>query len=401
MIELLVGLIIGVILGIVTGLIPGLHTNTVAIILMGLVLRGWLDFGNNVVVASLVCMLVVHSFVDYVPSIFFGAPNSDTVLSVLPGHRLLMKGEGYFALRETVIGGLVSFLIGLPFLLFFGWFLNNWLDTLKLFVAPVLLIITSWLILSEVGLKRVIWAAFIFIASGVLGIISLNTFIVKDPLFPLLSGFFGVSILLFSLGKTGKVPVQKFGGEFKLFGGGNFLLGLISLFASSLMVLFPSLGPTQSATVAQAVLRKSSHRSFLNVMGGINTLDVLFTIVMLYLVGSARSGVLVVVRQLFEISLDVFLIMFLSLFIGVGFGVIVCLYIGKRVGKFVSKINYTIVSLAMILFLVIMSVILSGFWGLFLMSISTAIGVISQIVGVKKVHAMGVLTIPTILNFGL
>ena len=43
--------------------------------------------------------------------------------------------------------------------------------------------------------------------------------------------------------------------------------------------------------------------------------------------------------------------------------------------------------------------ILSGSWGLFLMSVSTSIGLVSQIMGVKKVHAMGVLTIPTILNF--
>jgi putative membrane protein len=399
MIELVFGLIGGLVRGIITGLIPGLHTNTIAIILMSLVLKGWLDFSNNIVVSGLVCMLVVHSFVDYVPSIFFGAPNSDTVLSVLPGHRLLLKGEGYFALRETVVGGIISFLIGLPFLLFFSWFLINWLDSLKLFVAPVLLIITSWLILSEVELKKVVWAAFVFICSGVLGIISLNTFIVKDPLFPLLGGFFGVSMLLFSLGNRGVVPDQKIGGDFELFSFGNLALGFVSLFASSMMVLFPSLGPTQSATVAQAVLRKSSHQKFLNVMGGINTLDVLFTLVMLYLVGSARSGVLVVVQQLFEISFEVFIVMLLSMFIGLGFGVLVCLYIGKRVSKIVSRINYNLVSISMIIFLGILAILLSGFLGLFLMSISTAIGVVSQNVGVKKVHAMGVLTIPTILNF--
>ena len=206
-------------------------------------------------------------------------------------------------------------------------------------------------------------------------------------------------MLLFSLGKRGVVPDQKIGGDFELFSLGNMALGFVSLFASSMMVLFPSLGPTQSATVAQAVLRKSSHQKFLNVMGGINTLDVLFTIVMLYLVGSARSGVLVVVQQLFEISLGMFFVMLLSMFIGLGFGVLACLYIGKRVSKIVSKINYNLVSISMIIFLGALAIVLSGFLGLFLMSISTAVGIISQNAGVKKVHAMGVLTIPTILNF--
>jgi putative membrane protein len=201
------------------------------------------------------------------------------------------------------------------------------------------------------------------------------------------------------MGEKNHVPDQKISGSFKLFSKENTFLGFISLFASSLMVLFPSLGPTQSATVAQAVMKNSSQKKFLNVMGGINTLDVLFTIVMLYLVGSARSGVLVAVQQLFEVTFDIFLIMLISLVIGLGFGTMACLYIGKRVGNLVSKINYKLVSISVIIFLCCMVFIISGSWGLFLMSVSTSIGLVSQIIGVKKVHAMGVLTIPTILNF--
>tara|TARA_Y100000034_G_scaffold109221_1_gene140310 strand:+ start:42055 stop:43257 length:1203 start_codon:yes stop_codon:yes gene_type:complete len=399
MFELLVSVAVGCVFGIITGLIPGLHTNTVALLLAGGMLSGWLNFNEYLFVSGAVCMLVVHSFVDYIPSIFLGAPNSDTALSVLPGHRLLLKGEGYFALRETVVGGIISFLIGMPFLLVFGWFITNWLSFIKLFVAPVLLILTTWLILSEVELRKIIWAALIFIFAGVLGLICLNTDIIRDPLFPLLSGFFGVSILLFSMEDKCQVPEQKIDDCFELFSARNFSLGFISLFASSLMVLFPSLGPTQSATVAQAVMRSSSQQKFLNVMGGINTLDVLFTIVMLFLVGSARSGVLVAVQQLFEINFGIFVIMLISLFIGIGVGTMACLYIGKRVGKIVSKINYKLVSIGVIIFLSGMVFMLSGSLGLFVMSISTAIGLISQIVGIKKVHAMGVLTIPTILNF--
>ena len=91
--------------------------------------------------------------------------------------------------------------------------------------------------------------------------------------------------------------------------------------------------------------------------------------------------------------------MLISLVIGLGFGTMACLYIGKRVGNLVSKINYKLVSISVIVFLCCMVFIISGSWGLFLMSVSTSIGLVSQIIGVKKVHAMGVLTIPTILNF--
>ena len=33
------------------------------------------------------------TFIDFIPSIFLGCPDTDTELSILPGHELLKKGE--------------------------------------------------------------------------------------------------------------------------------------------------------------------------------------------------------------------------------------------------------------------------------------------------------------------
>lgn len=398
-ITILIATILGCVMGVITGLIPGLHTNTIALILMSLLLSDSVPVGSSVVLGFLVCMLLVHSFIDYIPSIFFAAPSSDTVLSALPGHKLLLKGEGYDALRSTVIGGFLSFIVALPFLPIFAWIITHLLDYISMFVAPVLLLVTTWLIISEGDLKRVFWSSYVFIISGVIGIVSLNSSFIKDPLFPLFSGLFGISILLMSLKDQMIVPEQKIRSVCSVFSLGNIFLSIISIFASCLMVLFPSLGPTQSATIAQSILRKSSKKKFLSVMGGINTLDALFTIVMLYMIGSARSGVLVTIQQSFEIGFGEFLIMFFSAFIGVGMGVTITLFIGKRIGKIISHVNYSLVSILILVFVSVMVWKVSGRIGLFVMSIATVIGIISQISGIKKVHGMGVLTIPTILNY--
>ena len=112
LIPIILALGLGILAGTFTGLIPGIHTNTLAVILLALL--GYLSSIPVLVLAVfLISMVITHSFLDFIPSIFFGAPEPATALSVLPGHNLLLKGEGYKALKLTVIGGLGGFLFAL------------------------------------------------------------------------------------------------------------------------------------------------------------------------------------------------------------------------------------------------------------------------------------------------
>ncbi|MEE9564714.1 MAG: tripartite tricarboxylate transporter permease, partial [Candidatus Hydrothermarchaeaceae archaeon] len=94
MLELLLLILAGVILGTFTGMVPGIHVNTVVIVLLSLLPVLLEHFSPTGVVSLIVAMSVVHTFVDYIPSILIGAPQEDSVLSTLPGHRMLMEGRG-------------------------------------------------------------------------------------------------------------------------------------------------------------------------------------------------------------------------------------------------------------------------------------------------------------------
>ncbi len=61
-----------------------------------------------VVACCIFAASTVHSFVDFVPSVFIGAPDPDEALSVLPGHRLLMEGRGMAAVRAAAVGSAVG-----------------------------------------------------------------------------------------------------------------------------------------------------------------------------------------------------------------------------------------------------------------------------------------------------
>ena len=389
-----IGGLVGSIVGVVTGMIPGLHTNTIALLVLSLFMFG-VEISQDFALPFMVCMILVHSFVDYIPSIFFNAPSSDTVLSVLPGHRLLNRGEGYLALQNTVIGGLISAILFLPLIPLFI-VVANLFDS-KLLVAPFLLIISTWLILSELELRNIIWATLVFLLSGIVGIVSLNSLFVGDALFPLLTGLFGLSVMLISLRNEINLPPQEIFDEIELFNLSNVFAGLFAIISGSFMILIPSLGPTQAATISRGALKGS--KNFLKVMGGINTLDTILSIIMLYLIGSARSGVMVVMQQTYSFTQHSYLLMGFSAALGLSLGAAITLVLAKKVLFLIKKIKYKHITIGMLAFLVGLVGWFTGIRGLFLMSIATTIGILAQLVGVRKVHLMGVLAMPTLLNY--
>src|SRR3989442_5223711 len=49
-----------------------------------------------------------HAVFDFVPTVFLGAPTEDTALATLPGHRLLLVGQGAKAVALAARGALLG-----------------------------------------------------------------------------------------------------------------------------------------------------------------------------------------------------------------------------------------------------------------------------------------------------
>ena len=112
---ILLALLIGVLAGTLTGLSPGIHINLVAIFLLSSSLLLLKFVSPIVLVVFIVAMSMTHTFIDFIPSIFLGAPDEDSSLSVLPGHEMLISGRGYEAVILTLYGSVLG-LIGIFFL---------------------------------------------------------------------------------------------------------------------------------------------------------------------------------------------------------------------------------------------------------------------------------------------
>src|SRR3989338_7134813 len=115
LLEILLAILIGCLLGIITGLTPGVHINLVSVVILSL--SPFLSQYVSLLTLSIViiAMSVTHTFLDSLPSIFLGAPDSGMELSVLPGHKLLLEGRGYEAVILNTIGSLFAVILMVAF----------------------------------------------------------------------------------------------------------------------------------------------------------------------------------------------------------------------------------------------------------------------------------------------
>ncbi|MEK6923381.1 MAG: tripartite tricarboxylate transporter permease [Nanoarchaeota archaeon] len=399
LISLTIALVFGIFAGIITGLIPGIHTNTVAALVLASLALLTKYFSPLALGIFLISMVVVHSFVDFIPSIFLGAPEAETALGVLPGHKLLLEGHGYRALKLTVIGGLGSFTIGLLLLPLFSFFVEHGYIFLEKLIAPIVISISAYFIFMENSKSKIIWSFLVAILAGVLGIITLNDLSIKEPLFPLLSGLFGVSTLIISMKDNAKIPLQIIDENVPFLNLRNFKNYIKSILSSSIMSVLPALGAAQATILAQSLTKEKHHEDFLVIVGGINTASALFVLSTLWLIGRARTGVIAALDQFLILDLGSYMLLIVVSIAAAVIGAYLTLTLGKFLANKIAKINYNKFSIIIILFLIALTAIISGAIGLLVLSIATSIGLIAPLVGIKRVHAMSVIAFPVVLYF--
>ena len=396
--ELLIAILLGCIMGVITGLTPGLHINLVALILFS-ISPFLLGYTNVIAVASfIIAMSITHTFTDFISATYLGAPADDTALAVLPAHRMLLEGMGHEAVKLTVIGSLLCLIITIilsPLLIIAVPFIFSYL---KNYIGWILLAVIILMILREENLNKKFWAFVVVALSGILGLIVFNMPNLKDPLLPMLSGLFGVSVLFLSLTQKVVLPIQRTTEMVKV-KTRNVIKALGSgIFSGSLVSIFPGLGPAQAAVVAGQIVGKIDVFSYLILVGGINTVSMILSLITLFTIEKARNGSIIVVQQLLQNININSLILFLAVaLIAGGIATFLTLYVSKIFSTIMNKVNYSILSILIISFIGIMVVYFSGFIGLLILIIATAIGLIPNIVEVSRSNSMACLLIPIIL----
>ena len=392
LIELFLFLLAGIICGVFFGLIPGVHPNTI-ILFVPFFLS--LSFEPLYLIAFVVALGVTNSIIDTIPSILLGAPDVGNELSVLPGHKLLLRGCGYDAIKLTVVGSFYSILFVFALLPAFVVLFPPLFVVAKPYIYLLLIGIVGIMILTESGKKKIV-ALVLFILSASVGMLAdkipINGVLL---LFPIFAGFFGLSQLLLGIRNKIKVPAQKIS-ELEISRKTIAKSSFLGTVAGSAAGFLPGVGTSEISSLATV---DKNDKSFLITLGAITTANTILSILALWLIGRSRSGLAVVIDQLFDIGFgEVLFILFVVLISG-GIAVVLTVILAKRLVKIIEKIDYTRVSILVCFVLFILTTVFTGFYGVLLLITCSALGIFTNLIGVKRSILMGVLILPTIFFY--
>ena len=399
LLEISIALLLGLLAGTFTGLSPGIHINLIAALL-----TSSLTLSQTIpaiaLVVFIVSMSITHTFIDFIPSIFLGAPEEDSFLSILPGHQLLQRGEGHEAVLLTLYGSLLSLLIILIFIPIFIYLLPK----ISLLIAPllpfILIFASLYLIFRE---EEFLISLVVFLLAGFLGFLSLNLPI-NQPLLPLLTGLFGTSALLVSIKSKTSLPPQKI---IPLFSLKISKLSLLKSFLSAALIapfssFLPGMGSGHAAVLASELSEKthSNPRNFLFLVGAINTIIMALSFITIYSIDKTRTGSAVAVKEILKTITKIDLsIIIATIFISGFLAFILGIKISKFIALNINKINYTYLSISILLILLIVNMLFSGLLGLIVLITATSLGVFTILSKARRINLMGALLIPTILFY--
>lgn len=135
-------------------------------------------------------------------------------------------------------------------------------------------------------------------------------------------------------------------------------------------------------------------------LGATNVFIMGFSFLAYYAISKTRTGASAVVKELMGALSKETLILILILILISG---IIAFFLTKILAKFfsnkITKINYSKLSIATLIFLVIIVTLVSGWIGLIVLILSTFTGIYCINLGVKRVNMMGCLILPTIIFY--
>ncbi|MBE8540278.1 tripartite tricarboxylate transporter permease [Geoglobus acetivorans] len=387
--------LLGFILGVIAGLVPGIHPNTFSALILGASFLFSAHFTGSEIAIMIFVSSAVYSVVNIIPAVFVGVPDEDTSLAVFPAHRMVLDGEGFAAISISAVSSFLSSLLCVP--VYYLILLAGKSADLSPLTTPVLIAVATYLILIEddrfggsfAKWKKRLLAAVVFLLSGAIGVISLRHFYSDgiSMLFPLLTGLFAFPTLVAGINSE-SIPDQRIEFVFPEFK--NVLKGVVSgLFVS----LFP--GISSGVATAISVGRGDDEKKYISSISSANTANTILNFAVLQSAGRARSG-----------TADAFLyftspenygylpILALSAsFVAMAFS----LLISVPAMGFFSRISPSKLSRSVIAFLIFAVLYFTGFDGIAVFSVASAIGMLTLLFRVRRIHCMGAIILPAIL----
>ena len=356
----------------VLGVIPFLHTNTILAFLP--------EASPLLVVVLAFCHLPFESL----PAVFFGVPSAGHGLNALPAHQLVRQGHARAALDAVlvgIVGGTVSALaLGVAF-----WFLGAGFYR---GIKPL----TEWLLLAVLV---VVWFsdgwrlrhAAAFAMFGALGFFTFDLPL-REPLFPLLSGLFGIPAVLYGGRVEGRVAGPPGAVPFWALASGG-VLGAFSVF-------LPALSPSLLGSIALLIVPAGA-LTVVGLLSAISSSRLFFDFLGVWVLRTARSAPTVALQDAALSPADGVILLAVGL-VGLLASVACVVVLARTWPDAARRLRPDVLSGALLLLALAGAWALDGGWGLFVLSWATAASLVALRQRIPRKYALGALVLPALVH---
>lgn len=352
--------------GLLSGAVPGMHINNIV--------------GTINDPAGIVASYASFMIFSFVPPIYLYSMNIDIGVAMFPSQRMALQGRSREALLLSTSGALLSFMITALLLAthivdpIFNLFSNEYI------ALAIILFIIAALFIKQ---KRLFYAIFIFLLTGLLGIASMKT---QNALMPMLSGFFGLPALL-QKGSEIELP------ESTSSRGRTALPFLLASFSGFVAASTKAVTPGAISILLYIWLRSDEERML--GMGALVGSNAIATIGNFYVTGALRSGPAAQLARI-ESFLPLSKALFFFLLSAVLSFILLLLFSRYLVKVYRAINNWKVIFIVLLLVLVFL---FSGAGGIFLFFVSSTIGILTIKLRVRRINCMGCIMVPALTGF--
>ena len=396
-VHLLAWILGGAALGCCSGLVPGLHANNFALLLAG--------FAPSIpgpplfVGCAMLAAGVVHTFVNAVPAMALGVPDAEMAVTALPGHRMVLEGRGYEAIRLSALGSILAVLVAIPLALPITWGVTAAYPTIRDNLGLVLAMVVVALVASEYTWRARVGGALSFALAAALGLATLDLspdapLEAGGMLAPLFAGLFGAPVLIDAIRGSG-IPTQRTD-EIAL---PRWLVGATALAGALAGAVVGYIPGISAAIAAVAVLvlvpGEAGDRGYIVATSGVDTANTIFALFALVAIGQPRTGVMVAFESV-NAPLELPVLLAGVVLAGL-FGFALVIVVGDAYLELVGRMEYWKISAAVLALLCVLSYLFTGPVGIAVFAVAAAIGLVPVRLRARRVHLMGVLIGPLML----
>ncbi len=380
---MIAGIIIGTILGIIAGLMPGLHTNNIALMLI------LLPIADEELVTIILTLAIVQTFVEFIPATFLGAPTANTFEGVLPAHKMFLEGKALEAIMLSIYGGIIGTVLSVFLAPLFFLFIEKNSKEIILVTPLILIFAIIIMVNSENTARKKVIALLIVIGAATQGMFF------KDQLFPLITGYFGLATLLYSLKEKNKYVKQ----EEKINVKCNYLQTGIGAFGGTIVALMPGIGTNTAAGIIRTFQNKINGKDYLSMIGAINISNFFFGYAALFALGKTRNGAMVAMQNKIMTTQEQLIFGIIIMIIATGIGAISTIILSKKaIHLFNEKRTITLTKISIMIMILLVG-LFNGATGIICLVFSTSLGLITNTQKVKRSLCMSALIVPTLFFY--